>query len=66
MITFKDSQKKINNPKRSIKIENVSVEGNQLADENGNIAKAIKEVLPDGVEEFTIRISIELPDEETE
>jgi hypothetical protein len=33
-------------------------------DETGDIASALANTLPEGVEEFTIKIKIELPEEE--
>jgi hypothetical protein len=64
MVTYKDTEKKTTSPKRNIKIEGVRVDGDYLTDECGNIASAVKEVLPPGVEEFTIKITLELPEEE--
>ena len=63
MFTYKDSEAKMSIPKRNIKIENVSVEDGQLCDEEGNIAERIAKVLPDGVDEFTVKIAIVLPEE---
>ena len=64
MITYKDTERKTSTPKRHIKIEAVSVEGDQLCDEEGNIAQRLADALPEGVEEFTIKVSINLPDDE--
>lgn len=63
MTTYKDSQRKVSNPKRSIKVDCVSCENGVLVDENGPIAPEIEKILPEGVTEFTIKISIELPSE---
>lgn len=64
MVTYKDTVKKTTTPKRNIKVDCVSIEDGYLVDENGNIAQGIKESLPPGVEEFTIKISVNLPDED--
>lgn len=61
-VTYKDSEKRISAPKRSIKIDCVSVDGDYLVDEEGNIASRISDALPSGVEEFTMKVVIELPD----
>lgn len=63
MITVKDSESKVTAAKRNITIKNVRIENNVLVDEDGAIAAAIAAKLPENVEEFTIKISIELPDE---
>ena len=65
MIKYKDTEKKINSPKRSITISDVKVDGNELVDEEGSIIERLKDILPNGEETtFTVKISIELPDEE--
>lgn len=63
MITVKDSESKVTAAKRNITIKNVRIEDNVLVDEDGVIASAIAAKLPENVEEFTIKISIELLDE---
>lgn len=63
MITVKDSESKVTAAKRNITIKNVRIEDNILVDEDGAIASAIAAKLPENVEEFTIKISIELLDE---
>lgn len=65
MTTYKDTQKKISDAKRTIKVDCVSVEDGRLVDENGPIAQAIADALPAGVEEFTIRIQVPIQEEET-
>ena len=66
MTTYKDSPPKPQVAKRNIKVDCVSIEGNKLVDENGPIAPEIAKVLPAGVTDFTIKITIELPDEAAE
>lgn len=62
-ISCKDTEAKLSTPKRNIKIEGVSVEENMLCDEEGNIAERLKAIIPDGVDEFTVKISIVLDDD---
>ena len=64
MIKVKDVESKQTEAKRNITISGVSVINNELVDEDGNIANAILEKLPDGVNEFDIKISIILPSDE--
>ncbi len=64
MVTFKDTEKKVSTPKRNIKIDAVSIEDGQLCDEEGSIVERLADILPNGVDEFTLKISIVLPDEE--
>lgn len=64
MITVKDSESKVTTAKRSITIKNVSIDNNILIDEDGAIAPAIAEKLPKNVNEFTIKISIDLLEED--
>lgn len=64
MFKVKDNPSKKTDGKRSITVEAVSIEDGQLVDENGPIAEGILENLPEGVEEFTIKIQVLLPEEE--
>lgn len=65
MVKYKDTEKKVNLPKRSITISDVKIVGNELVDEEGSIVKRLLDTLPDGEETtFTVKISIELPSEE--
>lgn len=64
MFKIKDNPSKKTDGKRSITINSVSIEDGILVDENGSIADGIAENLPDGVEEFTIKIQVLLPEEE--
>jgi len=63
MIKFKDSVSRVTPGSRNITIDGVRIEGGKLVDEAGDIVSALAETLPDGVDEFTIKIKIELPDE---
>ena len=64
MVTHKDTEPKVTAGKRNILIKDVSISGELLVDENGSIAPALKNNLPDWVQKFDMKISIELPDEE--
>lgn len=63
MIKFKDSASRVTPGSRNITIDGVRIEGGKLVDEAGDIVSALAETLPDGVDEFTIKIKIELPNE---
>lgn len=63
MIKFKDSAARVTPGSRNITIDGVRIEGGKLVDEAGDIVSALAETLPDGVDEFTMKIKIELPDE---
>ena len=63
MIKFKDSASRVTPGSRNITIDGVRIEGGKLVDEAGDIVSALAETLPDGVDEFTIKIKIELSDE---
>jgi len=67
MVKYKDTEKKINLPKRSITISDVNVIGNEIVDEEGSIIERLKDILPNGEETtFTVKITLELPDEVNE
>jgi len=63
MIKFKDSASRVTPGSRNITIDGVRIEGGKLVDEAGDIVSALAETLPDGVDEFTMKIKIELSDE---
>lgn len=63
MIKFKDSASRVTPGSRNITIDGVRIEGGKLVDEAGDIVSALAETLPDGVDEFTMKIKIELHDE---
>ena len=65
MLKYKDTEKKISFPKRSITISDVKISNNELIDEEGTIIERLKDILPNKEETiFTVKISLELPDEE--
>ena len=64
MIKFKDSASRVTPGSRNITVEGVRIEDNKLVDESGDIVSALKGSLPEGTDEFTIKIKIELPYEE--
>lgn len=64
MVKVKNTEAKVSVGKRTITVSNVSIEDGLLVDEDGSIAERIENVLPDGVTEFTLKIVIELPEDE--
>lgn len=64
MIKVKDTESKKTSPKRNITISGVSIVDNKFYDESGEIVEGVLDALPDPSTEFTIKISIELPDED--
>lgn len=63
-VTYKDSTPKPQTAKRNIKIDCVTIEDGQLCDEEGNIVGRLADALPSGVEDFTLKITVVLPEEE--
>lgn len=64
MIKVKDVDSKWSPRKKNITIENIRVDGDKFVDEEGSIMDRLVEALPDGEDtQFTIKISIELPEE---
>lgn len=51
--------------KKNITISDVSIEDGVFTDEEGNIAERLAAEL-DGINSFTVKISIEVPDDEIE
>ena len=64
MVKFKDSAPRTTPGSRNIVVDGVRIESGKLVDESGDIVSALAETLPNGVEEFTMKIKIELPGEE--
>ena len=64
MVKFKDTASRITPGSRNITIDGVRIDGTRLVDEDGDIVQALVSALPDPESEFTIRIKIELPDED--
>ncbi|RFZ78235.1 hypothetical protein DS742_14050 [Lacrimispora amygdalina] len=64
MIKVKDVDSKWSPRKKNITIENIRVDGDKFVDEEGSIMDRLVEALPNGEDTtFTIKISLELPDE---
>lgn len=61
MVKFKDSVARVTPGSRNITVDGVRIENNRLVDESGDIIAALASSLPDGVDEFTIKIKVELP-----
>lgn len=64
MIKIKEVDSKWSPKKKNITIENIRVDGDKFVDEEGSIMDRLVEALPNGEDTtFTIKISLELPDE---
>lgn len=67
MLKVKDVDSKWSPRKKNITIENIRVDGDKFVDEEGSIVDRLVDTLPGGKDtQFTIKISIELPDEPDE
>lgn len=64
MFKTKDIEPKMSEAKRTITVENVYVNGDMLCDEEGSIAQGILQNLPDGIDAFTIKITVKLPEDD--
>lgn len=62
MIKVRDTEQKAFIPKRTISVKGARIENGFFVDESGNIADSVLAALPDGIEEFEIRIAVELPE----
>lgn len=62
MIKVKDAEQKAFVPKRTIIVKGARIENGFFVDEAGNIADSVLDALPDGIEEFEIKIMVELPE----
>lgn len=63
MIKYKDSEEKINKPKRTITISNVRISEKEIIDEDGTIIERLLNILPNKENtSFTIKITLELPE----
>lgn len=62
MFSVKTIEPKKQSRKKSITISGVSIKDNTLVDEDGSIVSKLAEEM--GNEEFTIKITIPLPDED--
>ena len=66
MFKVKNTESKKTVAKRNITISGVTIEDGRFYDENGDITPNLIEALPDPNMEFTIKITIELDDDEVE
>lgn len=64
MFKVKEVDSKITPAKKNITISGVKIDGSTLVDEDGSIVDKLADEI--GNDEFTIKISIELPDEDAE
>ena len=61
MFKVKEVESKVTPAKKNITISGVKIENNTLVDEDGSIMSKLADEM--GNEEFTIKISLELPEE---
>lgn len=61
MFKVKEVESKVTPAKKNITISGVKIENNTLVDEDGSIMSKLANEM--GNEEFTIKISLELPEE---
>ena len=65
-VVKKDKDATVSVAKRTITATSVSIQDGIFVDENGNIAESVKENLPDGIDKFDIKITIEFPEDSEE
>lgn len=66
MFKVKDVEPKLSLRKKNITIANCYIENGNIVDEDGNIVERLQSIIPDGIDIFSIKINIELPEEEVE
>lgn len=68
MVTVKDTEKRTTSSRRTITCKDVTIdrETGTFVDDDGNIAQSVADALPEGIEFFSMKIVLELPDEECE
>lgn len=64
MFKTKDTESKMSEAKRTITVDNVYVDEDRLCDEEGSIAQGILQNLPEGIDMFTIKITVKLPEDD--
>lgn len=62
MFKVKDVEPKMSARKKNITISGVMIEDEQLVDEEGSIVGRLAEKLPEGINMFDLKISIEIPE----
>lgn len=53
------SKERVTPAKKNITVSNVSIDNKMFVDEEGNIAERLLEELPEGVNQFDIKITVE-------
>lgn len=66
MVDSKIKKATVSVAKKNITASGVRIENGVFVDDEGSIVDRIAEMLPEGTTIFDIKISIELPDEESE
>lgn len=63
MFKVKDVESKVMPSKKNITISDISINGDMLVDEEGSIAQRLKEEIGDLADSFTMKITLELPED---
>ena len=61
MFKVKDTEEKLTPAKKTITVSGVHIENSSFVDEEGNIADRLSDLIPDGFEEFAMKMTFELP-----
>lgn len=66
MIKITESQEKLMPAKKNIKLDGIFVKDLKFVDETGDITQQVIEALPEGIEQVSFKITVELPSEDEE
>ena len=58
------SEQKMTPAKKNIKLEGILVKDLKFVDETGDITQQVIDTLPEGTEQVSFKITVEMPDEE--
>lgn len=65
MIKITTNKEKITPAKKNIKLNGILVSHLKFVDETGDITQQVIDELPNGTEQVSFKITVELPDDET-
>jgi len=66
MLKIKETESKVTLAKKNITISDIKFSGDTLVDEEGSITARLKDALGDNIDTFTLKISIELLEEDSD
>ena len=66
MIKISESDEKWTPAKKNIKLDGIYVKDLKFVDETGDITQQVIDALPEGTEQVSFKITVELPSDETE